>query len=779
MKPQYSRNAIRIAFVGNYLPRQCGIATFTTHLCESMAVEFPLSECIALAMNDRQKRYDYPARVRFDLDQEDLQAYERAAEYLNMQDLDVVCLQHEFGIYGGAAGSHILTLIRKLKAPLVTTLHTVLANPNPEQRAVMNELALLSSRLVVMSQRAVKFLREIYAVPEAKIDLIPHGIPDIPFAGTGPLKKKFGLEGKNVLLTFGLLSPNKGLEYVIQALPAVLEKYPDTVYIALGATHPHVKEEEGEAYRESLKELAHTLGVEDHIRFEDRFVSQEELVDYIAATDIYITPYINPAQIVSGTLAYTIGAGKQVISTPYWYAEELLADGRGILVPFRDAKAISNSILELLGNESLANAIRQQAYIYGRNMIWPRVAERYMQSFEKARRERLTMPHTHLELSRQKSSPMQWDVDLPSVNLAHLLRMTDSTGILQHAVFDLPNYAEGYCTDDNARALILALALDQLNSDYYMNAHSLASRYLAFLWYAFNPDRGRFHNFLSYERRWLDVIGSDDSHGRALWALGAVLPGTQDEGMLGVAARLFQAALPAVMEMKSPRAWAFSLLGMDLYLEHFPGDRAADEAGSRLAGRLVRLYKSSQRPGWYWYEDIVTYNNATLPHALLLSAARRSDPEMMQIALESLQWLTDQQTGVFGQFAPVGSNGFYPFGGVKARFDQQPIEASAMVLTCLDAYHITGDDQWRTQARIAFEWFLGHNDLGLPLFDAESGGCYDGLHVDRPNRNQGAESTLAWLTALTGMYLIESPALPKEHARNDYSLLFNRRSSSE
>jgi glycosyltransferase involved in cell wall biosynthesis len=779
MTPNDSRNSTKIAFVGNYLPRQCGIATFTTDLCETLASEYPLAEFIAVAMNDIREGYEYPGRVRFELIQENLETYEHAAEYLNLRNLDLVCLQHEFGIYGGKAGSHILALARNLKVPLVTTLHTILTHPNAEQRAVMDELIRLSARVVVMSQRAVTFLREIYGVPPEKIDLIPHGIPDVPFAEPDFLKRKFGLEGNKVLLTFGLLSPNKGLEYVLQALPAVLERYPDTVYVALGATHPHVKEDHGESYRDSLKQLARDLQIDQHVKFEDRFVSQEELMDFIGATDIYITPYLNPAQIVSGTLAYTIGAGKQVISTPYWYAEELLAEDRGLIVPFRDSRAISNGILELLGNEAEGQSLRRRAYSYGRNMIWPKVAERYMESFEKARAGRMLEQQADWDRVGAGISSEAWNGDLPSVNLSHLLHMTDSTGILQHAIYNLPNYSEGYCTDDNARALILALTLERLNSDYYMEPQWLTSRYLAFLWYAFNQEEGRFHNFLAYDGRWLDSVGSDDSHGRAIWALGSVLRNATDESLIGVAGRLFEAALPAVLEMKSPRTWAFSLLGIDEYLHRFPGDRIAGQAARRLGERLMRLYSSTQRSGWYWFEDIVSYNNATLPHALLLCAARQSRADMLQAALESLDWLADQQTGLYGQFAPVGSNGFYPYGGEKARFDQQPIEASAMVLACLDAFRITGDHHWHQQARTAFEWFLGRNDLGLPVYDPQTGGCYDGLHMDRLNRNQGAESTLAWLMALTNMYLIQGLTPLKEHARHGYSVLFNRGSSSK
>ena len=770
----------KIAFIGNYLPRRCGIATFTFDLAETMAAEFPGIECITVAVNDTPAGYDYPDRVRFTIQQDDLDSYRSAAQFLNLHNVDLVCLQHEFGIFGGPAGSHILTLLHDLNIPIVTTLHTVLTNPTPEQRRVMDELVQLSDRLIVMSQRAVGFLQEIYGLTPEKIDLFPHGIPDTPFTETGPLKRKLELPDGQMLLTFGLLSPNKGLEYVLEALPAVLERHPDTTYICLGATHPHIQEEFGEQYRDSLKELAARLGIEKNVIFEDRFVSQAELVDYIGAADIYITPYLNPAQIVSGTLAYTIGAGKAVVSTPYWYAEELLGDGRGLLVPFRDSQAIAGAILSFMDDPDIYQRTRRKAYAFGREMIWPRVARKYLETFQKARLRYMEYSGVEERAGVHSTQPLaRWASDLPPVNLRHLLRMTDSTGILQHAIYDLPNYAEGYCTDDNARALVLAIMLGRLDGDYYVDSRSLASRYLAFLWYAFNDPKGRFHNFLGFGGSWLDEAGSEDSHGRALWALGEVLGGDASQGTMAVAARLFEKALPWAGDASSPRTWAFSLLGISRYLQRFPGDRAALAVHEKLAGRLASLYKRTRRPGWNWFEDQLTYNNATLSHALLLAGAWYRDSAMIDMALQSLAWLLREQRSSSGYFVPIGSNGFYRRGEQKARFDQQPIEASATVSACLDAFRITGDDAWYDSARLAFEWFLGRNDLGVPLYEAESGGCHDGLQIDRLNENQGAESTLAGLMALTEMYLVEGLTPIPDHSRYHYSLLFNRRSSSE
>jgi glycosyltransferase involved in cell wall biosynthesis len=739
----------QVAFIGNYVPRQCGIATFTTDLCQAVANEFAGVNCFALAVNDTPTGYNYRDTVRFELDEQDLTAYRRAADFLNVNNVDLVCLQHEYGIFGGKAGSHILALLSELRMPVVTTLHTILREPDPHQRQVLLELVRLSDRLVVMSQRGSEFLQDIYNVPPGKIDLIPHGIPDVPFVDPNFYKDQFGVEGKLVLLTFGLLSPNKGIEYVINALPGILSRFPNVVYIILGATHPHVKRHSGEEYRLSLQRLAHEHGVADHVIFHNRFVSLPELIEFIGAADVYLTPYLNEAQIVSGTLAYTLGAGKAIVSTPYWYAEELLADGRGVLVPFRDAEAIAERVIEFLDNEAERHAVRKRAYLFGREMIWSNVARLYMQSFGRARQERAE----HLQPIFAAQTLKKRGSELPQINLAHLRRMTDSTGVLQHAIFTVPTYAEGYTTDDNARALVLMVLLEEQFGEMTGEIEDLASRYLAFLGYAFNESTGRFRNFMAYDRRWLDDVGSEDSHGRALWALGAVLGRSGHAGLRGLAGRIYDRALAATLEFTSPRAWASTLFAIHEYLRRFSGDRAAQNARQTLAERLMALYECTHGPEWPWFEDVASYANATLPHALLLSGYALNRPEMAQAGLAALDWLATIQTAVGGHFAPIGNQGFYRRGGEKARFDQQPIEAQTMVSACLEAGRLTGDRRWYEEAVRAFEWFLGRNDLGLPLYDSTTGGCRDGLHTDRTNRNQGAESTLSFLLALAEMTL--------------------------
>lgn len=766
MEQKLASSAIRhVAFIGNYLPRQCGIATFTTDLCESFAAQFADTTCIALPVNDIESGYPYPPRVRFELEEKNIDSYRSAADFLNINNVDLVCLQHEYGIFGGRAGSHILGLLRELRMPIVTTLHTVLREPDPDQRWVMEEITTLSDRLVVMSNRAAEFMQEIYRVPAEKIDIIPHGIPDVPFVDPAFYKDHFGVEDQIVLLTFGLLSANKGIENVISALPAVLDRHPNVVYIVLGATHPHVRQQEGETYRLSLQRLAHEKGVEDRVLFYNRFVSLDELIKFIGAADIYLTPYLSPAQISSGTLSYALGMGKAVISTPYWYAEEMLADGRGVLVPFRDPAALAESINHLLDNEAQRHAMRKRAYLFGRRMIWPEVARQYMETFERAREQRSQISRYLFTFRPLKKRPDE----LPLIKLDHLHRLTDSTGILQHAIFTIPNYAEGYTTDDNARALMVSVLLEELGNGA---AFDLASRYLAFLWYAFNPENGRFRNYMDYQHRWLEERGSDDCHGRALWALGTVLGRSASLPLQGTATRLFEHALPAILETTSPRAWAFALIGIHEYLRRFTGDRMVSQVRKELATRLLALYQAHATPDWCWFENRLTYCNASLPQALLLCGEAIPDPAMSDIALQSLRWLADLQhaNGENGHFVPIGTQGFFLKGGQRARFDQQPVEAQAMVSACLEAYRITGHSFWRKEAERAFEWFLGRNDLNLSLYDPTTGGCRDGLHPDRANENQGAESTLAFLQALLELRLLENSLQSVEARSNEPSI---------
>ena len=732
----------RFAVLGNHLPRHCGIATFTTHLADALVEELADADGFVLAMNDAGRRHAYPSRVRFEINEGDLASYRRAADFLNVNRVDVLSVQHEYGIFGGKAGAHLLALLRELRIPIVTTLHTILSEPNASQRMVLEELARLSERLVVMSESGAELLRRVHGIPDAQIDLIPHGIPQVPAGGQS--KERLGIDGKTVILTFGLLSPDKGIEYVIDALPAILAVHPETVYIVLGATHPHIVEREGEAYRLMLEARAQQLGVGGSMIFHNRFVSQEELTEFLSATDIYITPYLQAEQITSGTLAYAVGAGKAVISTPYIYARELLAEGRGVFVPWRDSDAIAREVNALVSDVPQCRAMCARAAAYGVGMSWPAVARKYVETFSRARIEHTRRRPASFLAQTLASRP----AGLPEISLRHVQAMTDDTGMLQHAAFNIPRYDDGYCLDDNARALLLMALLDDAGSDDPAVVRALASRYLAFVNHAFERRSGRFRNFLSYARHWTEPCGSEDSHGRALWALGAVIGRASDPGRHSLAGDLFHAAMPAVTTFSSPRAWAYALLGIEEYLRAFQGDSTVEGLRADVAERLLGLFQRTSRPDWPWFEDSVTYCNARLPQALIVSGSRMHRSDMTDAGLRSLEWLVALQSSPDGHFAAIGSNGFYHRGASPASFDQQPVEAGATACACLEAHRVSDDPRWAEHAQRAFNWFLGQNHLHQWLYDASTGGCRDGLHPDRPNRNQGAEATLSFLLAL-------------------------------
>src|SRR5712672_786732 len=741
----------KVAFVGDHLPRKCGIATFTTDLLSAVQNQYPQSRCLCVSVNDIEGGYEYPEVVRFEIEEQDLPSYLRAADFLNISNVDIVCLQHEFGIFGGPAGAHILAFLRELRMPVVTTLHTVLREPRADQRRVMEELISLSTRVVVMTERGRGMLLEIYEAPPGKIDLIAHGIPDVGFVDPTYFKDQFGVEGKVVLLTFGLLSPNKGIECVLHALPDIVAEFPDVVYIVLGATHPNELREHGEAYRLSLELLAKRNKIEKNVIFYNQFVDIENLKEFIGAADLYITPYLNEAQITSGTLAYAFGAGKAVVSTPYWHAAELLAEDRGVLVPFGDAPAIAREVIGLLRDESRRTALRKNAYKLGREMVWSNVARLYMRSFELARGERAVLSRKSFATKTLDQQPKE----LPELRWDHLSRMTDSTGLFQHATFTVPNFSEGYCTDDNARAFILAVLLDELEEEPE-RMRTLATTYAAFLNHAFDLKTKRFHNFLSFDRRWLDEQGSEDCQGRALWALGIGVGRSPFRSFQMMAGQLFALALPALPGFTSPRAWAFGLIGIHEYLRRLSGDSQVNQTREILTSRLMELFERTAQQDWRWFEEDLTYDNAKLPHALILSGRATGQQAVLERGLQALRWLTELQISEKGHFRPIGSNGFYRRGGMRANFDQQPIEAQAMVSACLEAYRATSDLGWYEHAQRAFDWFIGWNDLGLELYSPETGGCRDGLHVDRVNGNQGAESTLAFLLSLAEMRLAQN-----------------------
>jgi len=738
----------RIAFIGTYPPRRCGIATYTRDLRDAVAAALPDAECLVVPVVDADSG-DHPPEVRFTVRDDSLLAYRRAAEYLNFCNVDVVSLQHEYGIFGGPAGSHVLSLIRSLRMPVHTTLHTVLAEPTAEQREVMEELVARSSRLAVMTERGRRLLRERYAVDDGRIDVIPHGIPDLPLEPPAAARRRLGIEARWMLLTFGLLAPNKGIEHVIAALPAILAERPEAVYVVLGATHPHLVRREGEAYREQLVRTAAAHGVRDRVLLLDRYVELPELLAFIAAADVYVTPYLNQDQITSGTLAYAFGCGKPVVSTPYWHAAELLGDGRGVIVPFRDAAAIARETSGLLGDAGRRAGMARQAWWAGREMIWPRVAERYSAALRLARLSAVRPRRRPTTGAAGAADDLRF---LPPLNLDHLRRLTDSTGIIQHAIYDVPNLDEGYCTDDNARALTLAVTLEDLGLVTPWLERAVAT-YAAFLGHAFDRRSGRFRNLLGFDHRWRDERGSDDCLGRAIVALGTCVGRSRRPGLRRFAAECLPAAIRAVAETTSPRAWALGVIGIDRYLERFGGDRFATAIRDGLATRLLALRQAAAGDDWPWFEDVATYENARPCEALVVFGRAGGDAEAGRTGLALLRWLDGVQRSPGGSFRPIGCRGFFPRGGEPAAFDQQPIEAEAMVSAALAAWRATGERGWLDAAWRAYAWFHGHNDLGMRVYDATRGGCRDGLLEDRVNENQGAESTLAHLQALAELSL--------------------------
>jgi glycosyltransferase involved in cell wall biosynthesis len=737
----YGSSSHKIALIGNYLPRQCGIATFTADLLTALAQEDTETEYWAMVMNDVADGYCYPPQVRFELNQKFLMDYPLAADFLNMNQVDVACLQHEFGIFGGDYGAYILELLTNLRMPLVTTLHTVLKNPSSGQKAILKKIALISSRLVVMSHWAKDILKSVYGVSEKKIITIHHGIPDVPFVDPNYYKDQFGVEGRKVVLTFGLLSPDKGIEVMIEALPEVVSCHPETVYIIVGTTHPHIKKDQGEAYRLFLQRRARELGVSKHLIFQNRFVDLTELCE----------PYLNKERIVSGTLAYALGTGKATISTPYWYAEEMLAEGRGRIVPFKNPAALATEINDLFTNEVERHAMRKRVYTFCRGMVWKEVAQKHVELFAEVRRERERKPRYVYKIKTMETKPQE----MPELKLDHLIRLTDNVGILQHAKYIVPNRHHGYCTDDNARALIAVLMARDLISDTE-TLTDLACIYIGFLHHAFNHKSGRFRNFMGFDRQWLKEEGSPDSHARAVWSLGEAVALTESNEIRAVCLEVFSWALPALLDIQDPRSWSFALVGIHAYLRKFSGDSEVRRIREKLATQLFKLYQENSSEDWPWIEDTLTYANGKIPQALIMSGQWLQRGDMLEAGLDSLQWLVDIQTDTKGHLVPIGNNGWFNREGQKARFDQQPIEAMNIIEACREAYNVTRDTKWILCAQRSLEWFMGSNDLNTSLYDYKTGGCCDGLSADGPNRNQGAESTLAWLLSLLNIYQLKS-----------------------
>jgi len=746
LNPRKVKNIQKIAVVGNYSPRQCGIATFTTDLSQSLARELPIEEnLINIAMDDIPQGHNYPYQVKFRIRQNVQSDYFWAADYLNANQYDAVIVQHEYGIYGGDDGSHILQLIQTLKMPVITNLHTVLENPTDGQRKVMKGLAKYSDRLLVMSKKAFDILSKVYGIDKKMIAFIPHGIPDATFKTPGIYNNQFGLENKDVILTFGLLGPDKGIESMIKAMPAIVKENPNAVYLILGQTHPHVLEKSGDSYRRDLQQLINKLGMNEHIVFHNQFVKLETLVQYLQTAKIYAIPYLKKEQITSGTLAYALGVGTAVVSTPFWHAEELLADGRGKLVPFDSPIEMAKEINNLLSNNQEREMMRFKAYQYGRSMIWKEVAKMHIELLSEIK-ERKPLE----DMQAVVSNYHKIFNELPEINLSHLRTLTDDTGLLQHAKYMTPNFHHGYCVDDNARGLIAITKYYTLRKDKV--ALPLIQKYLAFLYYAFNEENKRFRNFMSYDRRWMELAGSEDSHARALWGLGVTVKEAPDSSIRNMSMRLFLEALPVVEHFTSPRAWGFTVLGLQAYLTIYGGDVVARKFRDDFANKIYELFKNNVADDWTWCESTATYANAILPHALIVAGKWIPNSGMQEMGIKALEWLLKVQTAPDGHLSVIGNNGWLCKDGECAMFDQQPIEVKSLIDACLDAYIETGDKKWFTESERCLSWFLGQNDLSIPVCDYKTGGCGDGLECQGVSGNQGAESTLAWIISLISMH---------------------------
>lgn len=732
-------NVKNIAFIGNHLPRLCGIATFTTDICEAVSKKAPdPSKVFAVAMNNVEEGYPYPPRVRFEIRQGHHRDYEAAASYINHSDTQVVCLQHEYGIFGGDDGVFILNLLSRLKRPTIVTLHTVLKNPIQNQRMVIEELGRCCAALVVMSRKSVDILTEVYNLPPEKIHLIHHGIPDIPFVDSNVRKERFNLKGRPVLMTFGLLNPDKGVEVALKAIAPLVEKHPDLAYIVLGATHPELIRMKGEEYRYYLERLTEDLGLENNVLFHNRFVDLDTLVEYLEAVDIYITPYLNEVQVVSGSLAYSLGSGSAMVSSPYWYAEEVLADGRGFLFPFGDDIALGKILDRLLVDSDLSNRTKKAAYDFSRKMVWSEVANEYMALFEKV----ASADNRLVEIGASERPLLK----PPELRLDHMVRLTDDTGILEHAKYVVPDRDHGYCLDDNARALTVA------SWAYHMTHESsiqdMSTKYLGFVKHAQRED-GLFRNRLSYQREFMDDISPDDSIGRAIWALGYVVWRPALKGHRAVANECFDKAFAHIPKLNL-RGLAFAAMGLSAYLKHFQNHELARRTLRETCMRIVDHYDNCADGDWNWFEEILVYDNAIVPCALFQGYGEIKEKVFLSTALSSLAFL-DKVCFSSGNLRIVGNDGWYPKGGEMAAFDQQPVDATDFVLAYREAYRCTGEDKFLARMKRAFNWFLGRNDIGMPLYDFETAGCADGLTSSNISFNQGAESTVSFLMALLAM----------------------------
>jgi glycosyltransferase involved in cell wall biosynthesis len=744
------------------VPRQCGIATFTRDLVEGLQAGGQSDHGIHVVALERPgDRLAYPQIVRHRLPEGDRAAYRRLAGRLEADGVEVVCIQHEYGIFGGSSGAHLLDFLDALTVPVVTTLHTILARPTPLQRQILERLAERSARLVSMSERGRAILVDGYGVLDERVAVIPHGVPDFKLLDPALAKARVALGEAPLILSFGLLGPHKRIGFVLDALARIGGDVPQAHYAVVGATHPEIRRTTGEAYRAELEIQAARLGLADRVHFVDRYIDNDELAIWLSASDILVTAYGDAQQITSGVLAYALAAGTAVVSTPYAHAIELLGDGRGVLVPFDDVDRLAQALAGLLADEGGRETIRRRARALGRTMIWPRVAERYAQLFAAVFAERrgparepvgiaiqAWLSATPDELPQYLSADLPAPEEVPAAIRHHLDELSDPTGVFQFADGRRPDPAYGYCTDDAARALRVDLRHAATAAGPIVPAAT--RRELAFLQAAFDPATGRFRNLRGSDGRWLDLVGSEDAHARAVQALGEAIALSDDLGVVAAARRLFAAALPAAIGLGYARPWAHVLLGCAAAFDDPSSAPHARPALEALVGRLAGAVEAASAvdPAWPWPETPVTYDNGVVPEALIAAGVRLERPELIALGTSVLDWLFAAETGSDGRLLPVGNLGWWPHGGRPARWDQQPVEPASLVFAAAAALEATGEARWATAATRAYRWFLGANAHGIALADPDRGACCDGLESGRTNRNEGAESTLAWLLSV-------------------------------
>ena len=722
---------MRAAIVSTFPPRACGIGTFAADLRTTLAGTDAVSAAELVAVvhepSSPQRRgvlATIAQAVRGD--------YVRTARMLGRLDVDVVLLQHEYGIFGGPDGEYVLSFARELAQPLVVTLHTVLSAPTQHQAEVLTELCAEAELVIVMTETARRLLVDSGACPEEKVRIVPHGAPARITARAASEREqrtsRLRSDGAFRLSTFGLISPGKGLETVIEALPAMIERHPGVSYTIAGRTHPDIARREGERYRLMLERRVLELGLGGHVEFDDRFLTVDELTDLLAATDVFVTPYSNREQIASGALTFAIAAGCAVVSTPYWYAQDMLASGAGLLVPFRDPDALAEAVCSYLEQPEMLAAARAEAQRIGSSLAWPAVAKATAGVLQEAD-----------ELAPRRRPTGVADLHLTSLRSDHLLTLADDVGIVQHAHGIIPNRDSGYCVDDVARLAVVSLALARRGDEQLWTSHLY--RALAFLHSAAGD--GGMRNFMSYDRRWLDEPHIGDHVGRSVWALGDILATAWIPAVVRPASDLLERLVATLDCDVSLRTAAYTVLG----LSRLDADRlqpAARRLLKRLVDQLADAYEHTASDDWRWFEDTLTYDNARLPQALLSGANALDRPDLAQLGLDSLRWLGDECGLDEDTLRLPGHRGRRRGEPAPGSGDEQPLDAAALVEAELSAFALTRSAEHGARAIRAFEWFLGRNRLQRPLYDFATGGCSDGLGSDDLNDNQGAESTLAF-----------------------------------